>query len=140
MPTFKTDYLEAKTFLVAEGKDIKTLEKELVEKLEGNGVSVKDTYFMEVYTNGEPSGGMVLAEVDSDVETLLGLRKHTYKASDYVIIESTKEEYIKSASGDASVYNLNKYLKENKMKMKDFPITKNDGDIVLSYVPVKIRK
>jgi len=97
---------------------------------------------MEVYSKGAVQGAMVLAEVDKDVEAGNNLRKYTSKASDYLIIEATKEEYVASASGDSSIYDTKQYLKEHNMKMTDFPISEffeQDGvQMVRSFVPVKM--
>ncbi len=143
MPKFRVEFLEEMSFVIADGTSVEDAKKVLQDYLSSVNETAQKFYFIESYRKGNVQGAMVLAQVNKDLEPPKGLRKYTYKPSDYLIIEATYEEYILSANGDSSVYNTNQYLKENKMKMMDFPISETyqeDGIMMVrSYIPVKYR-
>jgi hypothetical protein len=141
MPTYKIEHLDQIELLVAQGTNTKETKAKLDEHLTNIGITPGRYFYLEVYTNGEVSGAMVSAEVEPDTEKGSGIQRGKLRESDYVIIEATEEEYLQSANGDKTVFNTDEYLKENNLKMKDFPVHEKivvDGQhMVKFYIAVK---
>ncbi len=130
MPTYRIEYLERIDLLTAEGKKTADAKEKLDNHLASIGVEPKRYFYLEMYVNGEVGGAMVHAEVDPDTESSSGIKRNKLPASDYVIIESTEEDYMKSALGDKTIFRTNDFLKENNFKSIDFPVFERylDGD------------
>lgn len=143
MATYSMKYLEKIDLLTAQGKNSEEAKAFLDKHLESIGVTAGRYFYLEMFTNGEVGGAMVSAEVEPDTERGSGISRGKLVASDYVLIEATEEEYQKSAAGDDSIFKTKEYLKENNLKMKQFPVFERieiDGkQMIRYYIAVKRR-
>ena len=139
MPTYKLEYMEKIHLLSVEATSVEEGQRKLKDYLEEIGVEPGRFFFIEIYTNGELNGALVHVEVPENTERTSGIRHAKLPASDYLVIDASEEEYEKSSKGhDNAVLNIQGYMKEHKLKMKDFPVTERVKEDNLSFVRVYI--